>query len=102
MAGNSIRISTDQVEGIATELENLNNRLEETLTNSKNTIDNLQNIWTGEAAQETISSFDSFAGKYFQSYKDIIQQYVTFLRQNVAAGYLQTENANINLASAFK
>lgn len=102
MAGNSIRINTEQVNSIATDLENLNVQLEETLNNSKTTIDNLQNVWSGEAAQATISSYDEFAGKYFQNYKDIIQQYVTFLRQNVAAGYFETESANIGLADAFK
>ena len=102
MAGNSIRISTDQVGQIASNIERLNNELASTLTDSKAAIDGLQNIWQGEAAEETISSFDAFAGKYFQNYKDIIQQYVNFLRQNVETGYIETENANVSLAQAFK
>lgn len=102
MAGNSIRVSTDQVAQIATNLENLNNRLTEELTNSKATIDGLANIWEGEAAQATISSFDEFAAKYFQNYEDIITQYVRFLRTNVEQGYFDTETQNIGLADAFK
>ena len=101
MAGNSMRISTDQVAQIATNLENLNKRLTEELTSSKATIDQLANIWTGEASQATISSFDEFAAKYFQNYEDIITQYVKFLR-TVAQEYEVVENQNISLADAFK
>lgn len=102
MAGNSIRVNTDQVAQIASNLETLNKRLTEELTNSKSTIDQLANIWDGEAAQTTISSYDEFAAKYFQNYEDVITQYVQFLRTNVDAGYFETETANIGLADAFK
>lgn len=101
MAGNSIRISTDQVMQIASNLESLNKKLTEELNSGKATIDQLSNIWQGEAAQATISSFDEFAAKYFQNYEDIISQYVTFLR-GVAEGYVETENTNVSLADAFK
>lgn len=102
MAGNSIRVNTDQVGQIAQNIENLNKRLTEELTNSKNTIDQLANIWEGEAAQATISSFDEFAAKYFQNYEDVITQYVQFLRTNIEQGYFDTETQNIGLADAFK
>lgn len=97
MAGNSIRINTDQVAQIASNIEGLNKRLTEELTNSKITIDQLANVWEGEDAQATISSFDEFAAKYFQNYEDVITQYVQFLRTNIDAGYLETETANIGL-----
>lgn len=102
MAGNNLRVSTDQVEQIAQALEDLNKKLSEELTNSKSTIDQLANVWSGEAAQATISAFDEFAAKYFQNYEDIIKQYVQFLRTNVAQGYGDTETENIGLADAFK
>ena len=102
MAGNSIGVNTEQVAQIADRIENLNNRLTEELNNSKVTIDQLANIWEGEAAQATISSFDEFAAKFFQNYEDVITQYVQFLRINVAQGYFDTETQNIGLADAFK
>lgn len=101
MAG-QIRVNTDQVAQIATNIEGLNRRLTEELTESKTTIDNLASTWEGEAAQETIASFDEFASKYFQNYEDIINQYVKFLRINVEQGYFETETANTSLADAFK
>lgn len=102
MAGNSVRVNTDQVAQIATSLESLNKKLTEELTNSKTTVDQLANIWEGEASQATISAFDEFAAKYFQNYEDIITQYVQFLRTNVEQGYFDTETQNIGLADAFK
>ncbi len=102
MAGNSIKVNTDQVAQIANNLENLNKQLTEQLTTAKTTVDNLSNIWQSEAATETITAFDEFANRYFQSYEDIITQYVTFLRTNVEQGYFDTETTNIGLADAFK
>lgn len=102
MAGNSVRINTDQVAQIATNIENLNKRLTEELTNSKTTVNQLNSVWEGEAAQATISSFDEFAAKYFQNYEDVITQYVQFLRTNIEQGYFDTETQNISLADAFK
>ncbi|MEE0863273.1 MAG: WXG100 family type VII secretion target [Lachnospiraceae bacterium] len=102
MAGNSIKVNTDQVAQIATNIEKLNKQLTEELNSSKSTIDQLANIWEGEAAQTTISAFDEFATKYFQNYEDVITQYVQFLRTNVETGYFETETANISLADAFK
>ena len=102
MAGNSIRVNTDQVAQIANNIEGLNKRLTEELNNSKATIDQLANIWEGEAARATITSFDEVADKYFQNYEDIITQYVQFLRVHVEQGYFDTETQNISLADAFK
>ena len=102
MAGNSIRVSTDQVAQIATNIENLNNRLTEELNNSKATIDQLANIWSGEASEATISAFDEFANRFFKNYEDVITQYVQYLRTCVEQGYFETETANISLADAFK
>lgn len=102
MAGNSVRVNTEQVGQIATNLETLNGRLREELENSKQVVNDLRSIWEGEAAEATISSYNEFANKYFESYEDVIKQYVTFLRQNVESGYFDTETANVNLADAFK
>lgn len=102
MAGNSIRISTDQVTQIAQTIENLNNQLTDELNNSQNVVQQLSTIWQGEAAQTTIDSYNAFAEKYFQNYADVIKQYVTFLRKNVAQDYSGTEIDNIGLGETLK
>ncbi len=101
MAG-TISIKTGQVEAIATELETINAKLHDTLLESQSTIKNLSSTWQGEAATATFDAYDVFANNYFNNYSDIIKAYITFLRQNVAADYVITENANIALAEAFK
>ena len=101
MAG-QIRVNTDQVAQIASNLENLNRKLETELTTSQATIKGLSSTWEGEASQETISSFNSFATKYFQNYYDVLDNYVKFLRTNVDAGFFDTESSNTGLSDAFK
>ena len=101
MAG-TIKISTDQVDAIATSIDNSNKKLKTTLEESQTAIKNLSSTWQGEASQATMSAYDAFATKYFQNYHDVIDAYVKFLRQNVSADYQATETANTNLADAFK
>ena len=97
-----ITIDSEQVLAIATQIESDNQQLQQLLNDSKATIDNLSSVWTGKAADETRASYDEFAGKFFQTYYDILEQYVKFLRSNVSAQYEQTEQRNTQLADAFK
>ena len=102
MASNNTRISTEEILQIASNIEKLNKELSEQLAESKATIESLANVYEGESAQTTISNYNSFASKYFQTYEDILQNYVKFLRTNVAEGYTQVETTNTNLAEGFK
>lgn len=102
MATTKIILDSEQVLAIASQIENDNNELLNLLNESKATIDNLASFWSGQAADETRSSYESFASSYFQTYQDILNQYVKFLRTNVAEQYTQTEMANTQLADAFK
>jgi len=95
-------LDTEQVLSIASEIENDNNELLRLLNESKATIEGLSASWTGKASDETRSAYDSFANEYFQSYHDILDQYVKFLRSNVAENYELTETANVQLADAFR
>ena len=97
-----ITLDSEQVLAIASQIDNDNKELERLLGESQDTITNLGTVWTGKAADDTRSAYDSFAGKYFQTYHDILDQYVKFLRNNVAAQYEQTEQVNTQLADAFK
>ena len=101
MAG-QIKVNTEQVANIATTIEGLNRRLNDTLTNSKNAINGLKNTWEGQASDSTISAYNEFANKFFKNYYDIIDQYVKFLRQNVSDGYFNVETVNTKLADVFK
>ena len=95
-------LDTEQVLAIASQIENDNQQLNDLLESSKSTIDSLFSYWTGKAADETHNSYESFATQYFQTYRDILDQYVKFLRSNVVPGYEVTEQVNTQLAEAFR
>ena len=102
MAMTGITIDANEVLAIASRIESDNQALRELLNDSKATIDNLSSFWQGRAADETRASYESFAGRFFQQYQDILNQYVVFLRRNVAEQYTETENINTQLADVFK
>ena len=97
-----ITIDSEQVLAIASQIENDNQQLRQLLDDSKASVDALSSYWTGKASEETRASYDSFAGKFFQTYYDVLEQYTKFLRNNVATQYEQTEQVNTQLADAFK
>jgi WXG100 family type VII secretion target len=97
-----ITIDSEQVLGIATQIESDNQQLQQLLEDSKATLNNLASTWTGGAAEQTRSSYETFAGKYFQAHFDVLEQYVKFLRTNVAEQYTEVENLNTQLGDAFK
>lgn len=104
MAGYAIRIDIDQVSQIAADLENQNLKLTDELERSRQTVNRLtaENIWEGQAAEATCAAFNNFADKYFEKYHDVIDQYVRFLRNNIAQGYFETEAENSSYSDAFK
>jgi WXG100 family type VII secretion target len=101
MAG-QIRVNTAQVSQIASSIESLNKRLDAELRDSQASIQGLSGTWEGEASNATISAFNAFAAKYFETYYDVINAYVKFLRTNVDSGYFQTETTVTKIADAFK
>ena len=102
MAMTGITIDSEQVLAIASRIESDNQQLQKLLEESKATVNSLSSYWTGKAADDTRSSYDSFGNKFFQTYYDVLNQYVKFLRANVADQYSQTEQVNTQLADAFK
>ena len=102
MAMTGITIDTNEVLAIASRIESDNNQLRDLLNESKATVDGLSSMWTGRASDDTRASYDSFANRFFQQYQDVLNQYITFLRRNVAEQYTETENVNTQLADAFK
>jgi len=102
MAMTQITLDSDQVLAIASQIESDNQQLQQLLNDSKASVDSLSSYWTGKASDETRSSYETFANKFFQTYYDVLNQYVKFLRNNVATQYEQTEQVNTQLADAFK
>lgn len=97
-----ISVDTDAVGQAAGRIEQINTELGDVLKKAQTQVDNLKNNNFGQALDATIGAFDTFAGKYFQVYHDVIQQYVEFLRKCVQQGYMETEQTNVTLAESFE
>ncbi len=97
-----ITVNTDQVNEIAGAIENLNKRLSDELNTSRDLFTTLGNSWNGEAYESTKAAYNEFSQKFFQTYYDVIDNYVKFLRNNVSQGYFEVETVNTNLSEAFK
>lgn len=82
-----ITIDPNEVMSIASNMASLNQDLKEKLESTQKKVNSLADVWTGTAASSTIDSFNSFASKYYETYYDLIDQYVIFLKRNVAEAY---------------
>lgn len=98
---NRMTLDTDQVLAIASQIESDNQQLQRLLEDSKTTLDSLSASWTGQASEQTRSAYNSFSTTYFQTYYDVLDQYVKFLRTNVSQQYQEAETVNTQLADAF-
>lgn len=92
-------VDISAVQSAASMIDSLNNELESILMATKTKVDGLLSSWQGTAASATVEAYNSFAAKYFSNYKEMLADYVTFLRNNVATGYTEIENLNKRLAS---
>ena len=95
-------LSTSQIEKIADELSQANKDLKKELKNTASIMKELKRSWDSPAYRESNNAFSKFESEYSVNYEKIINQYVSFLRDNVSKGYKQTESENQNLASQYK
>ena len=102
MAGDSIFVNVEQVESVASNINSINNDLDNELQACKRAFDSLSGVWTGPSAESSRTNFDEFITKYSEQYKEALDRYIEFLRKQVAEGYSDTEQTNENLAEAFK
>lgn len=87
----ALKIDTQTIRSTAATIFAQNEALFETLIASQTTVQSLGSVWTGAASEATISAYDTFAAKYFESYREMLDQYVKFLTNIAGAGYEQTE-----------
>ena len=92
------RIDTGVIQSIAASIDHLNNELLDTLEQSRATGVGLSSIWTGQAAEATVSAYTAFERKYSQYYQEKLEEYSRFLRQSAAGNYEQAESLGSRLA----
>ena len=94
-------IISSTIHGAANEFRSINANMKETLQSCRQTIENLDRIWQGEASQTTIANFRSFAGQYFDVFEDEIRKFADYL-DNAAEQYESTEKTNVSLGDSFR
>ena len=96
-----INISLDEVRQAAETVSALNQSLDQRLREIQKDMKSLQDSWSSTAATTIQAKFDTYAQKYFDTYRDVIDSYVAFLRKTVADNYDQTETTINNNANQF-
>ena len=88
-----IIINPAEIEATASAIDGLNKKINQTLNATKQQFDSTADVWTGEAADETRSAYTAFADRYFQTYQDLLNEYVKFLNDTAAAKWTERETA---------
>lgn len=95
-----IKITFAEVRTKTQQIRNHNKILDETLTQIKNAINQLESDWTSDTSDTIRSKITEMQGK-FDSHKDVIESYAKFLDYMVAE-YEKTEGTlQSNAASKF-
>ena len=100
MAG--VKINTDLVSATATKISGLNNEMRAGFNDVQNAIKKLDSAWDGAAATSAMNKFNAIKNAYCDARYNVVNNYVTFLRQQIDAGYVQTEQVNTSLADQFE
>ena len=98
----SIKVNTANVAAAANKIANYNTIIKKEFSSVEAAIKSLDSTWVGVASNNAISSFNGIKSAYCDARYDVLDNYVTFLRQQIDAGYTQTEKANKSLADALK
>ena len=97
-----ISFDSELVLQTAKQMETDNNQLKQLLEDSKTAIENLRSYYSGPDADATYEAYQEFSNKFIQTYYDVLDQYVKFLRDVVAPNYTETSNANVSIADAYR
>ncbi len=95
-----IRVTPQTLRNRANELETLNNKFKNEVTNLRNLNSTLGNQWKGDSRNAFDREFQKDATK-FDAFRDGIQNFIRVLREN-ADEYDRVENTNTSIASVRK
>ena len=99
---NDIKINTDQVTILANNIKKQNEKMREEFDMAVQAVKRLNDAWDGPAATNAIGKFNQMKTQICeQRYKEL-DNYVSFLFQQVGVGYDNTESVNKSLADQFK
>ena len=86
-----LNINTEVIKNVASSIATKNEELYTSLERSSSSMKGLSGNWTGKGGQAMIGAYSSFANKYFDSYRQMLQEYVVFLRSISADRFEKAE-----------
>lgn len=98
----NLKINTEAVVTAAEHIRNINNQIRDGFSSVQEAVSRLDSSWDGSAATGAINKFNEIKMKLPDVRYNVMNNYATFLLQQVGEGYTQTETANTSLADAFK
>lgn len=97
-----LKVDAEQVVATANRIKNYNNQMRDGFSSVQEAITRLDGTWDGSAATNAIRKFNAIKNSYCEARYSVVDNFVSFLHQQVGEGYTQTEAANKSLADQFK
>jgi len=97
-----IQINTGSVVQSATRLKGYNNNIRTAFSSVETAMNHLNPHWDGAASEKARSAFFAIKNAYVTDRFNVMNNFASFLNNQVSEGYIQTEETNEKLAEAFK
>lgn len=97
-----ISINTDMVLLTATNITGINDNIRDGFSDVEDALSSLNTNWDGTASENAFTQFNAIKDAFCDNRYNVVANYVTFLQQQIDAGYVGVENINNKLAEAFK
>lgn len=95
-------ITTSEIRSIASNIRTANDNLCAELENSKGLVNSLREYWDGgQSVETTIENFNKFYEKYYQTYKDTILAYATYLETVAVEDTITTDTKASELGEVY-
>ena len=95
-------IHSDAVLKVADEIDTINKQIKKKYESLEKAIKSLDNKWDGPASEAGIAKFESIQKEFCGARDTVLENYINYLKSQVVAGYVYTEENNIKLADQFK
>ena len=103
MNNDSELINEEEINKAITGIENCKTDIETAIKSFNETVERLGETWKGDAATKTKNAVQEFTDLYISTYKTILENDITFLREDVLSkGYKPVEESNSQLADQWK
>lgn len=98
----AIQINTAAVSSAADQIDTLNKKIRDELSDVDLAIQALQRCWEGDAANSGVNKYNYIKRSFSDARFSVVNGIVSFMKIQVGEGYETTEHAVSTAASAFK